>query len=173
MDYSVNAVANKMVFIIALLSLVIALGGLVFYHFTGDILGAIPFAVGAATGGGVNIIKVLWLKRTVSRAVNLDATSASLHLKGQYFLRLMLTLAVLLISGFLHGTFINLIGVAIALLATMPIASYSMQFFVPKDKLAESVINAPGGSSKNPAQNAVDEINAIVAEAEKSTEASE
>jgi len=159
MEFSVNAVANKMILVIILVSVAIALGGLVFYRSTETI----PFVIGVAMGSGVNVIKVLWLKRTVNKAVTMEATAATNHLKMQYFMRLMLTLAVLLIGGFLHGGgYVNLIGIGIALLATLPVASYAMQYFIPKDEHTEAITSAATAKS-SPTQDAIDEINKVAA----------
>jgi len=166
MEFSMNAVVNKMILIISLIALALAIGGYVFYTSTE----AIPFAVGVAMGAGVNIIKILWLRVSISKAITMDANAATIHLKMQYFLRLMLTFAVLVLAGLLHGTYVNLIGMALALVLTMPIATYSMRLFLPKDEHVEA-INGAFVASSSPTQDAIDQINAIASsETDKPTE---
>jgi hypothetical protein len=84
----------------------------------------------------------------------------------------MLTLAVLLVGGFLHGTYVNVVGVGLALILTLPIASYSMRLFLPKDEHTEAISNAfVAPAPSNPTQDAIDQINAITSsETDKPTE---
>jgi len=158
MEFSMNAVVNKMILIILLVAMALVIGGYVFYMS----YEAIPFAVGVAMGAGVNVVKILWLKKSIDRAVTMDPNAATLHLKGQYFLRLMLTLAVLLIGGFLHGTYVNVLGIGLALLLTLPIASYAMRLFIPKDEHTEAINGAfAAPAPANHTQDTINQINAL------------
>ena len=96
MDYTVDAVAKKVIQIVLFLSVVVAIGGIVF-HRTPE--AAIPFVIGVAAAAALNVVKVMMQKKTVERAVNLGARSAQLHMQGQYFIRLLLTAGVLLVAG--------------------------------------------------------------------------
>jgi hypothetical protein len=122
MDYSMDAIANKMVMVIVGLSVIMALVGLVIYialsgnpeasRMAGMLMGvnietvtpadAIPFAAGIGAVACLNIVKVFLMKRAVNNAVKRDAVSAKLYLQGQYFLRLVLTAVVLFSTGWLH-----------------------------------------------------------------------
>jgi len=159
MEYSVKAVAKRMIIVIVCVSVFIALGGYMFYR-SED---AIPFAFGVAMAMCVNIIKVLWLKKTVTAAIDMPPKSARRHVQVQFILRVSLTAGVFLIAGLLHGTHVNLIGVAFGIFS-LTIASYSMRFFVGNH---HSGILKESEAYSN--QDAIDEINAIVADAEKDT----
>ena len=150
-----------MMMVIVAVSVLIAISGIGFYLFNDNVSGIIPFIIGVTMGSGVNIIKVIWLKKSVTRAITLEAYAATAHMKSQYFLRLMLTLFVLVAGGFLHQAgHVNLIGLAIALIISMPIASYSMQYFVPKDEHTEALTSSLTTKSSS-TQDAIDEINAL------------
>jgi len=156
MEYSLEAVAKKMIFVIVCASAVIALGGYIFYQ-SAD---AMPFAIGVMMAMGVNIIKVLWLKKTVNNAADMQVKSAKRHTQIQVFLRLVLTAGVFLAAGLLHSTHVNLIGTALGIFS-LPIASYSMHFFFKNHHsniLKEAEVHAY--------QDAIDEINTIVTEKE-------
>jgi hypothetical protein len=165
MEYSMSAVAKRMILVIIGLSVAIAAGGYVFYHYRPAITldYAIPFALGVAVAMVVNIIKVLWLKIAVDRAVNRDPRGAQLYLQGQYFLRLLFTGAAFFAVGFMHDPQrINVIGMVIGIF-TLPIATYSMHFLLKG--YHSDVITGVAALPTNSAQDAIDEINTIVAEA--------
>ncbi|MDR0273441.1 MAG: hypothetical protein LBI27_09020 [Clostridiales bacterium] len=156
MEYSMNAVANKMIMVIAALSVLLAIVGFVFFLtmagtesslVLGTIMGvniqtagiydAIPFAVGVSVATSINIAKVLLLKRSVNNAVDRNATESKMYLKGQYFLRLMITAVLLLLAGWLHANmrndagnpqYVNFMGAFFGIF-TFPISVYSMRFF--------------------------------------------
>ncbi|MCL2572044.1 MAG: ATP synthase subunit I [Defluviitaleaceae bacterium] len=159
MEYSVEAVAKRMIIVIVCASAVIALGGYIFYRSTE----AIPFALGVSMAMCVNIIKVLWLKKTVTAAIDMQSKSARRHMQVQFFLRVVLTSGVFLIAGLLHGTHVNLMGVAFGIFS-LTIASYSMKFLI-KNPHPDTL----RGKDTNSTQDAIDEISVIVEEAEKNT----
>ena len=167
MEYSIDAVSKRMILVIAILSVLIAVGGGIFHFTHSDIHEIVPFALGVAIAMCVNIIKVLWLKRTVENSVNMEARSAQLHLQGQYFIRLVLTGGALLAVVFIPDEIVSLWG-AIFGIFTLPIASYSIQFFL-KGQMSDIITNPVGAVSVNSANDAINEINAIVAEKEAET----
>ena len=135
MEFTIDAFANKMILCIVGLSVLIALGGGVFFqlHQNSYVAEAIPFAVGVAMAMGLNIIKVIWLKATINKSVDMDTPKgARLFYQGQYFLRLLLTVAVLLVSAHAPDNIINLFGTIIGIL-TFPITMRLMRFFIPPD----------------------------------------
>jgi hypothetical protein len=189
MEYSMDAVANKMILVIAALSALIAVGGYVAFvsmagnadarivsAFMGVNLGraeasdAIPFAAGVVAAMGLNIAKVILMKRAVSNAVKREAVAAKLYLQGQYFLRLVLTVVVFVAVGFVHNMpndagnpqYINFMGTAFGIF-TFPVATYSMRFFLRyelKDGNPE-LLERGDDSAGSTVQDAIKELNAI------------
>lgn len=192
MDYSVDAIAGKLILVIAVISVAIAGAGyFVYVWLTGNpdasiavfsIMGVtqghaavadtIPFATGVLAAMGLNIAKVLLMKRAVAGAMKRDAITAKLYLQGQYFLRLVLTAAVLIAAGVLHGMrpdnvinphYLNFMGTFFGIFS-FPLAMYSMRLFIkdePKDIVLEE------SEEKSTVQSAIDELNAIGAEEKK------
>ena len=136
MEYSMKAVSQKMILVIVILTVLIAIGGGVFYFVNDNFLGIIPFAAGAALAMLANIAKVLLLKRTVEIAVDKEEASAKLYMQGQYFIRLLLTAGVFLLAVFIPDSIVNFMGTVIAIF-TLPIATYSVKFFL-KDQYTEA-----------------------------------
>jgi len=135
MEYSMEAVSKRMILVIVILSIFIAIGGGIFFFVNDNLQGIMPFAMGVLIAMVVNIIKVLWLKRTVERAVTMEESKAKLHLQVQYFIRLMLTAGAFLLAAFPLSNIVDLIGVFIAIF-TLPIATYSVKLFL-KDQQPE------------------------------------
>lgn len=129
MEYSMEAVSKRMILVIVILSIFIAIGGGIFFFVNDNLQGIMPFAMGVLIAMVVNIIKVLWLKRTVERAVTMEESKAKLHLQVQYFIRLMLTAGAFLLAAFPLSNIVDLIGVFIAIF-TLPIATYSVKLFL-------------------------------------------
>ena len=135
---------------------------------------AIPFAVGISMVATVNIVKMLLMKRAVQKAVERDASSATMYLKGQYFIRLILMLVVLLAAGLLHANvvneagnpqYVNLMGAFFAIF-TFPIASYSMKYFL-RDVMVDNPELYIKYDEKSATQIAIDELNSIGIEKNK------
>jgi|GEM_PF-830716 len=185
MDYTMEAVANKMAMVIAALSVAVTLLG--FAAFTliagnpepglvpGMIMGVnattastadtVPFAAGVLAAMCLNIAKVFLMKRAVNNAVKRDAVSSKLYLQGQYFVRLVLTAGVLFVTGYLHGIpnefgnplYVNFMGAFFGIF-TFPIAAYSTRFFIkdePPVELETPVVE------KTAEQTAIDVLKAI------------
>jgi len=128
---------KRMTLIVGVATLVIVIAGAVYYRS----LEALFFAGGAIFTAAANILKIYWLKRSVTVATSMDPAFAANYVRGQGMLRMLLTLAVLVGAGFLSQVemigFPFLFGAVFGLL-TMPIAAYTMGFFVKKDyKTAE------------------------------------
>jgi len=124
MDFSVGTVAKRVMIIIVVLSGLIIVGGAVYYR-SAEVL---PFAIGVVAAMAINIIKVLWLKRAVTNAVNMETTAGKQHMQMNSFGRMILTLAVLFVAGYFHGRGINLFGAAISIF-TFTIAMYTVNIF--------------------------------------------
>ena len=159
MEYSIDAVAGKVIQVIVALSILIAIGGAVYFRTLDD---ALPFAAGVAMAMAVNIAKVILLKRANTTSLTKDPVSAKFHLQYTYFLRLVLTGAVLAAAAFLHPNYVNLFG-AIFGIFTLHISFYSMRYFF-RHALADEIIAASADRSSSPTQDAIQEINAIVSE---------
>ena len=120
-----NTAKKMMVVVLALVGLFI-LASVVYYRS----FAFLPFAIGALLGGGLNVLKIILLNRIVEKTVagNADVTVRSFY--AQYFLRLFLTIGVLLAAVWVP--FISLWGAAAGVIS-FPIAAYSMRFFKPQD----------------------------------------
>ena len=138
MEYSMEAVSKRMILVIVVLCMLIAVGGGIFYFVNDNLPEAFPFATGAFMAMAANIIKVIWLKRTVERAVTMEESAAKLHLQGQYFIRLVLTAGVFLAAVFAPDNIVNFMGTVFAIF-TLPIATYSVKLFL-KDQHADAML---------------------------------
>ena len=135
MEFTIDAFANKMILCIIGLSVLVALGGGVFFHLHENFYAteAVPFAVGVAMAMGLNITKVIWLKATINKTVDMDTPKAArLFYQAQYFLRLLFTAAVLLVAALAPDNMVSLVGAVIGIL-TFPATMRIIQFFVPPD----------------------------------------
>ena len=127
MDQSLDRYAGKMIIVVIVASVLIAIVGAVFlqpYYVLG-------FILGVALSAGLNIFKIWCLKFTVKRATTMEGASASAFTSAMGLLRLVLTGLVLVAAHFLPV--VNLFGAAVGLLS-MPIAAYSINFFVRRDE---------------------------------------
>jgi hypothetical protein len=195
MDYSMDAVANKMILVIVGLSAVMSVFGFVIYMVIsgnpesspvmGMLLGinnvpdvrtadAVPFAIGVSMVMCLNVAKVLLMKRAVNNAVKRDSVAAKLYLQGQYFSRLVLTAGVLFLAGWLHTMvneagnpqYVNFMGAFFGIF-TFPVATYSMRFFL-RDELNDNKLpESTEQIKKSVTQSAIDELNAIGAASEE------
>ncbi|MCL2580580.1 MAG: ATP synthase subunit I [Oscillospiraceae bacterium] len=117
-----SSIAKKMILVMGASSLAMSVIAAVYYR-TYDFL---PFAAGVFAASGLNAIKVIMLDFAVEKAAGMDnKDSAVNYIRGQYFLRFILSAAVLYFAVTTH--FISLWGLA-AGLATMYIAGFSMKF---------------------------------------------
>ena len=154
MEYSIDAVANKMITVIVCLCLLIAGGSYLFFRSVEE---TIPFAIGIAMACVLNCAKVYLMKKAVINATTKEANAAQLHLQSTYFLRLILTVIILFAAGYFHanGGYINLFGVVIGLL-TFHVASYSMRYFLREQIIDDVITSKDGGISS--AEDAINEI---------------
>ena len=159
MEYSIDAVAGKVIQVIVVLSILIAFGGAVYFRTTQE---ALPFAAGVAMAMGVNIAKVLLLKKANADSLKKDPASAKFHLQYTYFFRLVLTAAALGVAAFFHPNYVNLFGVVFGIF-TLHISFYSMRYFF-RHALEDEIMTASADRSLSPTQDAIQEINAIVSE---------
>jgi len=129
---SMDLYAIRMTKMIGLAFILVAGGGFIYFR---NMDGAI-FALGAAVCCVSNIVKIYWLKNSVTRATAMDATYAVNYVRGQAMMRMLFTLAVLVGAGFLSQ--LEALGLpflmgAIFGLLSMPLAGYSMSFFARRD----------------------------------------
>jgi hypothetical protein len=135
MEFSINTVATKMILIILCLSVLIMIGSVAFFyiHPNFETIDAVPFSVGVVMAMGLNAVKVIWLKKTINKTVDMKTPrSAKLFFQLQYFLRIVFTGVILLIAALAPDNIINLLGVIIGILA-FPISMRFIKFFIPPD----------------------------------------
>ena len=165
MEYSIDAVAGKVIQVIIALSILIAVGGAVYFRTAEE---ALPFAAGVAMAMAVNITKVLLLKKANANSLSKDPHSAKVHLQYTYFLRLILTAAVLVAAAMIPDNFVNLFGAVFGIF-TLHFSFYSMRYFF-RHALADEIMTASANRSSSPTQDAIQEINAIVSEYDEAKE---
>lgn len=187
MEYSIDAVAKKMIMVIAGLSVLTAAAGyFLFTHVAGNedsfllatILGvnsetaeasdAIPFIAGIFTVMCLNIAKVILMKNAVSNSLKREALAAQMYLKGQYFVRLVITAVVLCIVGYFHAyvqndagnpQYVNFMGAFFGIF-TFPVSSYSMRFFF-KDAMKDNPELYVKIEETDPVQKAIDDLKSV------------
>ena len=121
----INDIAKKMIFVLCGLLVIIVVASVVYYRS----LAFFPFALGASLVVALNIIKVVMLDRAVDKALTMtEGKDASNYIRLQYFLRFILTGAVLVFVAVSPDHYLNLWG-GVAGVFTMPVAAYSMKIF--------------------------------------------
>ena len=118
--------AKKMMMVVWILVGVFILASVVFYRSAGFL----PFALGAILGGSLNTVKIILLNRIVERTTAMDPSVTVRSFQAQYFLRFILTIAVLVTAALVP--FISLWGAAVGV-GIFPIAAYSMGLFKIED----------------------------------------
>ena len=158
MEYSIETAAAKMIQVILALSVFIAVGGALFFRS----VEAVPFAAGVALAAAVNVVKVILLKKSVESSLAKDPVSAKFHLQYTYFLRLILTAAVLVVAALVPQNIVNLFGTIFGIF-TLNFASYSMRYFF-RHELNDDIMAASTSISASPTQDAINDIEKIVSE---------
>ncbi|MCL2372214.1 MAG: hypothetical protein FWC78_02285 [Defluviitaleaceae bacterium] len=159
MEYTIDAVANKMLVMIIIAAVIIAAAGAVFHREMGA---ALAFAFGVAMSAGVNAFKVFLLKKAVNTAVGMGTSRAATnHLRVQYFLRYLATAVVLVAAVFIP--FVDFFGAVFGIF-TLAIASYGLKFFIKDDQAMADVAFAPASMS---AEDTIEEMKKIADEHEK------
>ena len=82
-----------------------------------------PFAFGALLGAGLNVVKIAMLERTVVKAVGMEKNDAGNYAHLQYFLRLLITALVLILSAILP--FISIWGAVAGIFTMQPAMFYA------------------------------------------------
>ena len=85
-----------------------------------------PFAFGAILGAGLNVVKITMLERAVVKAVGMEKKDAGNYIRFQYFLRLLITGLVLILSATLP--FISIWGAAAGIFTMPPATFYAKRF---------------------------------------------
>ena len=111
----------------------------------------IPFAVGMLVMSALNCAKVLMLERSVERAVEIDdAATGKNYIRLQYFVRSILTAAVLVVAGLLHGTYPSLLWGAVIGILGFQIAAHALQAFMRRDIKREEAAQTGAESPSQP-----------------------
>ncbi|HZK28444.1 MAG TPA: ATP synthase subunit I [Thermoclostridium sp.] len=113
--------ARRMIISILAITLICIVGSII-YHRSFAFLG---FLFGSIIGIAVSIIKVFLLESSVDKALTMDKNAAVKYITFQYFLRMLLSGAALIIGAIV--THISLWGVVAGVLA-FPFATYLEKF---------------------------------------------
>ena len=124
-----SEVRGKMTSAIVVLLLLLIAAGMAFHRS----LAFLPFAFGASLGAGLNVLKLRMLERTVGKVIGMEKKDAGNYFRFQYFLRLLITGLVLVLSAVIP--FISIWGAAAGIL-TMPPAAFYAKNFIGRKKNA-------------------------------------
>lgn len=113
----ISKTSKSIMQVIAILALVFAVAGAIYYRS----LEMFPFVFGVALGAALNVGKLFLLERVVDKCVSMEKQAATNYIRLQYLLRFFLTGIVLAVSAV--APFINLWGTAAGIL-TLQIASF-------------------------------------------------
>ena len=133
---SMELYAKRMSLVVAIISLTIIIGGVIFYR-SSEIF---AFSLGVAMAVAFNIVSIRWLKHSIEKAMEMEPTSGHMYIRGQGMLRMLLFITMLVGAGLLAQLdFFGLPVLIGAVLASLskPIAAYSMVLF--KDKNHEKI----------------------------------
>jgi len=110
-----------MIFVLCILMAIIVVASAVYFRS----FAFLPFAAGVLLVVALNIVKVIMLDRAVDKALTMtEGKDAGSYMRFQYFLRLILTGAVLIFAAI--SPYIELWGAVVGVF-TMPVAAYSMK----------------------------------------------
>ena len=126
----ISLTVRKMIMVMLVSALVMVICGTIasFYF---EVLRPVPFAFGVLLTTGLNIIKTVWLERSIDRAMAIgDDTAATNHIRIHALLRFALTGLVLALAVFVP--FIDLWG-AVAGIFTYHPAKYALYFITKSD----------------------------------------
>jgi len=130
MDYTVDSFVSKMMKAVICISALMMAGGVAVFRSSL----AVGFALGIGMSMALNLVKIVWLKRCVTRAVNMETARAGAYISINYILRFVLTGVVLVAAHFLPV--VDMFGAALGLLS-MPFANYAVHFLVRGKKSSE------------------------------------
>jgi len=145
MEFSIEAVSKRVIIVIIALSALIIIGGGIFHRSSN----AIFFAVGVLVSMGINIVRVIWLRQSVIKAVAMeDSASASNHIRIHRLLRFLFAFVILLGMHLIFGSEVMLWG-AVFSIFTLTIAMHSMHFFVRNSSNNDKVIEESESKENN------------------------
>ena len=122
-----SILSKKMIIVIGISSLVLIGAGGLFYR----AYPAVPFAAGVLLTSGLNALKVIMLGRAAVRAAEInDINAGRSYMRGQYFLRFLLTGFVLAAAMIAPDEVVSIWG-AIAGIFTFQIAAIAIKFIKP------------------------------------------
>lgn len=122
MDYTVDSFVRKMVRAVICISVLMMVGGVVAFRSSF----AVAFALGVGMTMILNVVKIIWLRYCVTRAVSMASGSGTAFIGIHYILRFVLTGLVLVAAHFIPFT--DMFGAVVGLLS-LPFANYVVHFF--------------------------------------------
>ena len=128
-DTSIQAIANKWIVMIMILSAFVIVGGYFWGYVFTTTIEILPFAVGVIAMMVMNIISVLWLKKVVENAIDMEANTAGNYMRLHKLLRFLAIGAILTIAVLAPDSIISLPG-ALTSVFTLPVAMRLLYFFI-------------------------------------------
>lgn len=90
----------------------------------------IKYVSGILLGGAVSVMRIVLLSRAVGKAVNMEVAQSKVYMMGQYNLRMMLTIAVVVV-GCIMSEYFNIYSIIIGVVLLQP-AVYISNFIYEK-----------------------------------------
>lgn len=128
----ISVTVRRMILVMLAAGLLMIVGGFIAAaHF--PVIVPLPFAAGVLLTTALNVVKALWLQHVVQKIVTMeDEAAAGNYLRAQYFLRFILTGAVLAAAALLPESIISLWG-AVAGIFTFHFGKYSLNLIAKSD----------------------------------------
>ena len=130
MDYTVDSFVSKMMKAVVCISVLMMVGGVIIFRSSF----AAQFALGIGMSMALNLVKIVWLRYCVTKAVSMETSGGGAFIGIHYMLRFALTGVVLVVAHFLP--FVDMFGAVVGLLS-LPFANYATHFLTrrggPKD----------------------------------------
>jgi len=122
MDYTVDSFVSKMMKAVIFISILMMVGGAAVLRSSY----AVGFALGVGMTMVLNLVKIVWLKYCVTRAVSMETGAGGAFISIHYILRFVLTGLVIVAAHFLPV--VDMFGAAVGLLS-LPFSNYAVHFF--------------------------------------------
>ncbi len=79
----------------------------------------LSFALGLLFGGAISVVRILMLARAVNISVDMEPADSKTYMVGQYNIRMMLTVAAVVVGAMTKGR-LSILGIVLGLIAMQP-----------------------------------------------------
>ncbi|MCL2564970.1 MAG: hypothetical protein FWE24_04065 [Defluviitaleaceae bacterium] len=93
--------------------------------------------IGIIVGSGASVFRLIHLEKSINKSLAMqDKTASVRYFRLRYFLRALMTVAILIVSFLLHPYFVNIVSVLIGL-SNMMIGAYIFKLFNKEEPKVE------------------------------------